>query len=72
MRKVHDRGALRHVNRRSLMRDERRRGHSDPVRSENPDRPWQVNALLRGDDGSIWVGGSQGLLRTKISSWEPC
>ena len=44
-----------------LVRD----GRSEPVRAENPDHAWQVNVLLRGDDGSIWVGGSQGLLRLR-------
>ncbi len=44
-----------------LVRD----GRSESVRAENPDRAWQVNALLRGDDGSIWVGGNQGLLRLR-------
>ena len=44
-----------------LVRD----GRSEPIRGENPNRSWQVDALLRADDGSIWVGGNQGLLRLR-------
>jgi diguanylate cyclase (GGDEF)-like protein len=44
-----------------LVRD----GRSESVRGENPGHAWQVDALLRSDDGSIWVGGNQGLLRLR-------
>jgi diguanylate cyclase (GGDEF)-like protein len=44
-----------------LLRD----GRSEPIRAENTDHAWQVSALLRDHDGSIWVGGSQGLLRLR-------
>ena len=42
-----------------------RDGRSEPIRAESAERAWQVDALLRGHDGSIWVGGSQGLLRLR-------
>ncbi len=44
-----------------LVRD----GRSESIRGENPGHAWQVDALLRGEDGSIWVGGNQGLLRLR-------
>ncbi|HEV2606583.1 MAG TPA: two-component regulator propeller domain-containing protein [Xanthomonadaceae bacterium] len=44
-----------------LIRD----GRYEPIPGENPGHAWQVGALLRGDDGSIWVGGNQGLLRLR-------
>ncbi|HEY2345555.1 MAG TPA: two-component regulator propeller domain-containing protein [Xanthomonadaceae bacterium] len=42
-----------------------RDGRSEAVRQENPGHAWLVDALLRGDDGSVWVGGNQGLLRLR-------
>jgi len=42
-----------------------RDGRSEAVREHSPGRPWSVMALLRGSDGSIWVGGNQGLLRLR-------
>ncbi len=44
-----------------LVRD----GRGEAIHGESPGRAWQVSALLRGDDGSIWVGGNQGLLRLR-------
>ncbi len=42
-----------------------REGRSETIRAENPERAWQVDSLLRGQDGSLWVGGSQGLMRLR-------
>jgi len=44
-----------------LVRD----GRNELIRGENPGHAWQVNALLRGEEGSVWVGGNQGLLRLR-------
>ncbi len=41
--------------------------HAAAVRARIPDRAWTVTALLRGNDGSIWVGGNQGLLRLRYT-----
>lgn len=42
-----------------------RDGRSEAVREHAPGRVWSVDALLRGSDGSIWVGSNQGLLRLR-------
>ncbi|MBS0462159.1 MAG: diguanylate cyclase [Proteobacteria bacterium] len=44
-----------------------RDGSAEQVRERAPGRTWSVSALLRGNDGSIWVGGSQGLLRLRYT-----
>lgn len=44
-----------------------RDGSAEQVRQRSPGRVWSVSALLRGNDGSIWVGGNQGLLRMRYT-----
>lgn len=40
-------------------------GRTEAVREPGANRAWSVDALLRAADGSVWVGGNQGLLRLR-------